>query len=101
MSILGLDLLEGVIGRIVGEIDFDDFVSELPVGSDDCADAAFHQVGVDLVEGHLEVARAIEAYALPLADNATGQHQVVEDSFMNSREGAVVRALLTLAELNE
>ncbi len=74
MSILGLDLLEGVIGRVVGEVDFDDFVSELPVGSNDCADAALHQMGVDLVEGNLEVARAVEAYALPLPDNAAGQH---------------------------
>ena len=101
MSILGFDLLEGVIGGIAGEVDFDDFVSELLVSSSDGGDAAFHEMGINLVEGNLQVAGAVEADALPLADDVAGEHEVVKDGFVDSSKSAVVRSLLALAELNE
>ena len=100
MSILGLDLLEGVIGGVAGEVDFDDFVSELLVSGGDGINSTFHEMGIDLVEGDLQVAGSIKADSLHLADNAAGEHEVVKDGLMDGSKGAVVRSLLALAELN-
>lgn len=100
MSILGLDLLEGVIGGVGGEVDIDDFVSEQLVSSFNGIDAALHEVLVDLVESHLQVAGAVQANTLSLSDDVAGQHQIVKDSFVHGGQSAAVGSLLALAELS-